>query len=47
LLADVVLLADGLFEADVEHLLRVVPLIERRVGIEAFVALQADQVRPE
>ena len=33
-----------LFELDMQHLLRVVPLVERGVGVEPFVALQADQL---
>jgi hypothetical protein len=31
----------------VQHLARVVPLVERRHRVEPFVALQADQVRAE
>jgi hypothetical protein len=34
-------------QSDVEELLLVVPLVQRRRGVEALVALQADQVRPE
>ncbi len=41
------LAAVALLEADVQELARVVPLVERGRGVEAFVALQPDQVRPE
>ena len=35
--------AADLGEADLEHLARVVPLVERRGDVEALVALQADE----
>ena len=45
-LASAVALA-ALLEPDVQQLLRVVPLVERRGGVEPLVALQADQVGVE
>ena len=36
-----------LAQARVEHLARVVPLVERRHRVEAFVALEANQLRAE
>src|SRR5436305_8028523 len=44
LLPNVVLFTNRLFQADVQHLLGIVPLVQRTVGIQAFVALQSDQV---
>ena len=41
------LAAVALLKADVQELARVVPLVEGGRGVEAFVALQPDQVRPE
>ena len=38
------LFTNRLFQADVQHLLGIVPLVQRTVGIQAFVALQSDQV---
>ena len=45
--AGVLGLATGLEQADLEHLPRVVPLVDRGVDVEALVALQPDEARPE
>src|SRR5437899_8869203 len=37
----------GLLELDVQELLLIVPLIKRRRGVEPFVALEPNQVRPQ
>ena len=37
----------ALAQARVQHLARIVPLVERRHRVEPFVALQADQLRAE
>ena len=39
--------AARLEQPDLEHLARVVPLVDRRVDVEALVALEADQPGPE
>ena len=41
--AGVLGLAAGLQQPDLQHLARVVPLVDRRVDVETFVALQPDQ----
>ena len=40
-------LAAGLEQPDLEHLARVVPLVDRRVDVQALVALEADEPRAE
>ena len=45
--AILVVLAGGLGEPDRHHLRRIVPLVDRARDIEAFVALQADQLSIE
>ena len=45
--AGVLGLAARLEQPDLEHLARVVPLVHRRVDVEALVALQPDQARAE
>ena len=45
--ARVLRLATRLEQADLEHLPRVVPLVDRRVDVEAFVALEPDQTGAE
>ena len=40
-------LAARLEQPDLEHLARVVPLVDRGVDVEAFVALEPDQPRAE
>ena len=40
-------LAARLEESDLEHLPRVVPLVDGRVDVEALVALEADQPRAQ
>src|SRR5207249_3991775 len=37
----------GLLDSDRDQLLRMVPFVQRRVRVEAFVALEADQFRLE
>ena len=39
--------AVALLKANVQELARVVPLVERCIGVQTFIALQADQVRRE
>ena len=36
-----------LLQLDLQHLLRVVPLVEGGIGVEAFITLQADEPRLE
>jgi hypothetical protein len=43
----VVGLAASLEQPNLEHLARVVPLVDRGVDVEALVALEADEPRPE
>ena len=45
--AGVLGLAARLEQPDLEHLARVVPLVDGRVDVEALVALQPDQTRAE
>ena len=40
-------LAARLEQADLEHLARIVPLVDRRVDVEALIALQPDQPRAQ
>ena len=40
-------LAAGLEQPDLEHLARVVPLVDGRVDVEALVALEPDEPRAE
>jgi hypothetical protein len=42
-----VLLPDRLLQADVQHLLGVIPFVQGAVGVQALIALQTDQVCPE